>query len=255
MSVLLASRLSVILCSSLFFWRGAGRRVFPTPPTLTQLQLPSFLKRSPQEPEHSDDEGDVSEGRKENTVRNSFGEHFEGESLQSDEDKVLESGDVEDASNKGEQNVGDGEKQTLNDTSGDEPQHTASLPALKPSISPQEQEKSSDGAKDESQNPEPAAKSKSVQVDSKSTSDSSKDEPRLSVAESAPESKNSRQDTEKTQKGGSDEPQRTSSQPRKPRKSQRNKRKFSGLFPEQILALYLWLRDCFQVVPFLLSSY
>ena len=242
-----------------FSWRGlrdVGRRAIPTPPTLTQIQLPSFLKRSPQELDHSNHEEDISEERKEDSVRNSFGEQSE-KSLQSDKNTVVEGEDLEGASNKGEQKVE--EKQILNDTSGDEPQRIASVPASKPPPSPQDQEKASDGAKDESQNlvpkpaaissgtqldrktasddnkdelklsaSEPAAESTSLQLDRKTTSDSSKDEPRLSVAESDPASDNSRQDTKKTQKGGANESQPASSQSRKPRKSQRYKKKFSG---------------------------
>lgn len=243
-----------------FFWRGTGRSVIPTPPTLTQIQLPSFLKRSPQEPEHSNHEGDIGEETEENTARNSFGKHSE-KNPQSDKGKGVGSEDAENAFNKVGHNGVDGEKQVLNDTNDDEPQRTASAPASKAVASPQDQEKTSEKAskKDESQNSasesaakssntemdrkissgsskkepklsasEPAAESKSLQLDRKSASDSSKDGPRPSVAESTPESENSRLDTKKIQKGGNDEPQLASSQPREPRKLQRNKKKFSG---------------------------
>ncbi|KAG0566794.1 hypothetical protein KC19_7G088400 [Ceratodon purpureus] len=244
---------------SYYVWcQKQGRRVIPTPPTLTQIQLPSFLKRSSQEPEHSDHEVDIDEESKENTVKNSFGKQSD-KSLQSNKEKVVESEDVKDTSNKGENNVVDGEKQIVSDTSGDEAQRTASVPATETSTSPQDQGKASDGAKDESRNSasepaakfsttqleskiasdgskdepklsvsEPAAESTSLQLDRKSTSDSNKDGPRVPVAKPASESESLRQDTEKIQKSGSVEPQLPPSQPRKSRRSQRNKRKFSG---------------------------
>lgn len=121
--------------------------------------------------------------------------------------KVVEREDAEDDYNEEKQIAFEGKQQILNDEIDDKPQLVTAANKALVSVT-HDQEKASESAKDESQNSEDLQK-----------------QLRLSAAESVPESE---KDPKKTYKGGNDEAKLAGLQPRKLRKSQRNKRKTSG---------------------------
>lgn len=183
--------------SYLVWCRKHGKRVIPPLPTLTQIQLPSslkkslqtrflsFLNRSSEETEHSDhDDIEVSE---ENSSRNSFGKQME-ESFHSDEGKGVNSDDVQHIQHKNQQ-ILEEDKLFASDDSDDEQKITTPVPSgwQEASFLPQEQgfvtfSSTDDSSRDASDFP---AKPSSKQLDTDKVLSDGKVDSRLSASDPA----------------------------------------------------------------------
>ncbi|XP_024397145.1 uncharacterized protein [Physcomitrium patens] len=128
-----------------------GRKVIPTLPTFTQIQLPSFSKRSPQELEEVHDEN-VVEDNEDTSSRNSSRKQVE-DSVQSDGGKAVQSEDAEHIHLKREQQAVEEDELIPSDESDEELQNTALVHSgwRQESLSLQDSKNSKRHGKDESQ--------------------------------------------------------------------------------------------------------